>query len=148
MTRRLARLTWLPAAVLLLAACTPGGEATTTSSSITTSTAPPSSPAPSTSPETTAPPPASTLPEVDFDTAACGELTGELLCEAYELIQRHYVDPVSDEELVEGALAGIDPERIEPGDEARLSSRLGPVLVGAPSAPRDSTRPDEREPRP
>lgn len=120
MTRRLSRLVGLLTAVLLVAACSAGGAGTTTTPGASSSTAPPTSLAPTTSPETSAPAPTSTLPEVDFDTAACGELTGALLCEAYELIQRHYVDPVSDEELVEGALAGIDPERIEAGDGVRV----------------------------
>jgi C-terminal peptidase prc len=123
MTRRLSRLVWLLAAVLVVAACSTGGGETTTSTGAPTSTAPPTSLASTTTPETTAettaPAPTSTLPEVDFETASCGELTGVLLCEAYELIQRHYVDPVSDEELVEGALAGIDPERVEPGEGVR-----------------------------
>jgi C-terminal peptidase prc len=121
MTRRLSRLAWLLAAVLVVAGCSTASEDTTTSSGAPTPTTPPTSVSPtsvppSTSPDSTAPPSTSTLPEVDFDTADCGELTGVLLCEAYELIQRHYVDPVTDEELVEGALAGIDPERVEPGD--------------------------------
>ena len=51
----------------------------------------------------------------DFETATCGEVTGDLMCEAYELIRRHYVDPVVDDELIEGALAGLAEIEVAPG---------------------------------
>ncbi|MGA7271070.1 MAG: S41 family peptidase [Acidimicrobiia bacterium] len=51
----------------------------------------------------------------DFETASCGEISGDLLCESYELIRRHYVDPVSDQDLVQGALAGLTDIPVQSG---------------------------------
>ena len=120
MNRRPSRLIWLLATALLAVACIPGGENTPTTDppATTVTTAAPTSTT-TVQPGTTASPPTSALPAVDFETASCGELTGALLCEAYELIQRHYVDEVSDDQLVQGALAGLDPERVEPGNGVR-----------------------------
>lgn len=95
-----------------LAGCsfTLGSDDTTTS---TTTTVVPAA-VPSTTAATTVPNTSSTtgdLPKGDFETASCGELTGDLICEAYELIQRHYVDPVTADDLVDSAvegLAGVD----------------------------------------
>ena len=82
---------------------TPVTESTTTVTTVTTVTI-----APSTSTSSMEPP-------GDFETASCGELTGEIICEAYELIQRHYVDPVTAEALVDGAIEGIAGMDLPPG---------------------------------
>src|SRR5680860_627893 len=85
-----------------LAGCslTLGSDGTTTSTATTVVPAA----VPSTTAATTVPSTSSTtgdLPKGDFETASCGELTGNLICEAYELIQRHYVDPVTADDLVD-----------------------------------------------
>src|SRR5690606_16106289 len=54
-------------------------------------------------------------PTGDFEVVPCGEVEGALLCEAYELIQRHYVDPVEDEDLVEGALEALSTAEVPDG---------------------------------
>lgn len=110
--RRSARL-WL--AILVLSACSvPGGDG-----GVSTSGAPAATTAPPTTAGATSPPPTTAVTTtsipLDFDVVACGETTGALLCEAYELIQRHYVDPVDDAELVEAAVAGIEAAEISTG---------------------------------
>ncbi|CAN5803090.1 hypothetical protein BH23ACT5_BH23ACT5_19110 [soil metagenome] len=56
---------------------------------------------------------ASTVPDStpdhsgDFDIVTCGEAPGDLVCEAYELIRRHYVDDVDAADLAEGAVAAL-----------------------------------------
>lgn len=94
----------LSAGAMLLAACvTPGNDTSTTNP-----------PAPDSTVTTTSTP-VTVQATGSFDTATCGELEGHLLCEAYELIQRHYVDPVSDDSLVTGALAGLAEIDVAPG---------------------------------
>lgn len=117
MTRQRRRMLGLALVVIVaVTGCSDQGE-----TAPPTSTPVPNSstvPAPAPTPAPTAPPstvPPSTAPAVDFETTPCGELTGDILCEAYELIQRHYVDPVTDDQLVEGALAALDPEQLEAG---------------------------------
>lgn len=108
------RLATLVAGVVMVAACSAPGAAdptvappTTpvTTAALTTTAAPTTTVAPTTAP-----------PLDDFPTVACGELTGNLVCESYELIQRHYVDPVHDSALVEAALDGIAGMIVDPGD--------------------------------
>ncbi|HEX2153938.1 MAG TPA: S41 family peptidase [Acidimicrobiia bacterium] len=113
---------WLLALTIFLGACeSSGGDAT----SPTTSTIPPTTAAPTTSapestttaPTTTEPAPTTSAPVArDFETAPCGELSGALLCEAYELIRRHYVDPVTDEALVDGALSALASADVPAGE--------------------------------
>lgn len=114
----------LLAMVLVVTACRPGDEAAVTSTTVvsgsaassTSSTNAPST-APSTAPAPTTVPPSSTSsPPREYETVACGEVTGALLCEAYELIDRHYVDPVGDEELVEGAMTGLARADVRTGE--------------------------------
>lgn len=102
---------WLVVLGLLAGACSDPDVARspeTTAASVTTTT--------TTSTTTTVPETTTTQPPRDYDTVACGEASGALLCEAYELIQRHYVDPVTDEDLVEGALAGLASAEVPGGD--------------------------------
>lgn len=87
----------------------PVEDTTTTSSSTSSST---TDSAEGTAPSTTD----TTEQPRDFETADCGETSGTLLCEAYELIQRHYVDPVEDEDLVDGAVAGLASADVSSGD--------------------------------
>lgn len=95
-------------AALLLGACS--------GTDLTSSTTPPTI-ATSSSSSTAAPSsvPDSTTAVSDFETASCGEISGDLLCETYELIRRHYVDPVSDQDLVQGALAGLTDVPVDSG---------------------------------
>lgn len=107
-------LFWLVAVLLLAAACRNGDQpsaAPTTTISEETSTTNVST---STSATTTT----GSLPETagDFEIVRCGEMEGALLCETYELIQRHYVDPVTDEALVEGALEALATSEVPTGD--------------------------------
>lgn len=51
-----------------------------------------------------------------YETVPCGEIEGALLCETYELISRHYVDPITDETLVEGAVTALAASEIASGD--------------------------------
>ena len=102
------------ATLLLLVACRDGAEAEATPPPATSQTT-------STSLETTttdAPTTTGSLPEPagDFDVVPCGEIEGALLCETYELIRRHYVDPVEDEDLVEGALEALATTEVPEGD--------------------------------
>ena len=108
-------------AALMVSACSLSNGGSDTSVDPTTSV--PTTP--STSVPTTLPATSSTTVPVpttgpvtggDFETAPCGELTGVLICEAYELIQRHYVDPVTSEALVEGALEGLSAVEVPPGE--------------------------------
>lgn len=101
------RLTVLVLVAVLIAACSMGP----------TGDGPATTPAPTTEPTTTSEadpttvPPSTTTTEAfvegDFEGVTCGELTGDLICEAFELIQRHYVDPVEDTELVAAAVEGM-----------------------------------------
>lgn len=107
---------------LVVSACSLSNGGSETSADPTTSvaTAPSTSVVPTTFPATssTSVPVPTTGPvaEGDFETAPCGELTGVLICEAYELIQRHYVDPVTSDELVEGAIEGLSAADVPPGE--------------------------------
>lgn len=94
------------AVVALLAACTPAGETT--------------------SPEQARPPVATTEAVLDEPGTAADSGTApaerplhligcdpvdpevEIVCEAYDLVRRHYVDQVSDEELARAAARGLD----------------------------------------
>lgn len=105
--------------------CAPGDAGSDTSPPPdTTSSAPPTSAPRSSSTTTSTPPPETTSTEPDrerdYETAECGEVSGALICEAYELIQRHYVDPVEDEELVDGALEGLAGSDVPQGDELEV----------------------------
>lgn len=102
---------WLIVVLVVLAGCR-----TDTATPPTDTQAPttPSS-APNSTTSTTAAPTSTTL-ELDFETVDCGELSGELICEAFELIQRHYVDPVEPSELVEGALTALASSEIPAGE--------------------------------
>lgn len=93
--------TWLLVLALLAGACADdnGGITVETPEPSSTTVAPTQTTVTSTT--------TTTEPERDFETVACGEASGSLLCEAYELIQRHYVDDVEDGELVDGALTGL-----------------------------------------
>ena len=51
----------------------------------------------------------------DFETVPCGELSGNVLCETVELIERHYVDDVTDAELVDGALQAVREGNVDNG---------------------------------
>lgn len=88
--------------------------ATTPSDTIeeTTSTTSTTSP-PETPPSTTTTAPAEV--EGEFETASCGELSEDVLCEAVELIRRHYVDDVSDDALVDAALQALRQAELPPG---------------------------------
>ncbi len=116
MSRRIRQIGWLFAALSLLAACAgPEAEETTSTSSEAspaTTTAPTVADTTST---TTTETTSTTVGDRDFETAACGELSGVLLCEAYELIQRHYVDPVSDADLVDAAVSALAGAEIPSG---------------------------------
>ena len=97
-----------------------GGDATTapaatsttdTSEETTTSTTAPASTTapPSTTPDTSAP------TQGDFETVSCGELSDDILCEAVELIRRHYVDPVAADALVAAALQALQEADVPAG---------------------------------
>lgn len=90
----------------------PPSSATSAPASTTTSEATTTTTTTTTVPETTR----TTAVERDYETVACGEADGSLVCEAYELIQRHYVDPVEDDQLVEGALAGLAQTEVPAGE--------------------------------
>ncbi|HEX7098258.1 MAG TPA: S41 family peptidase [Acidimicrobiia bacterium] len=102
--------------VLVLAGCRtdagPGDTPTSTSSETTSTTVE------ATTSITGASTTTDSLPEPtgDFEVVPCGEVEGALLCEAYELIQRHYVDPVEDEDLVEGALEALSTAEVPDGE--------------------------------
>lgn len=98
------------AAVLALVACArdTGLGSTPPTPDQTTTTASPSS--------TDADAPTTTETPIDYETVECGELEGALVCETYELIARHYVDPVSDEALVEGAITALTTSEVPSGD--------------------------------
>src|SRR5690606_29549883 len=82
--------------VLVLAGCRtdagPGDTPTSTSSETTSTTVE------ATTSITGASTTTDSLPEPtgDFEVVPCGEVEGALLCEAYDLLQRHYVDPAED----------------------------------------------------
>jgi len=117
MSRRLQLTSGLIAAAFLAAACAaPGADepATTSASPDSTTT----STTTATSTTTTAPVTTTTatdLPPGDYETVACGETSGALICEAYELIQRHYVDPVSDQSLADGAISALASSDVPSG---------------------------------
>lgn len=97
---------------VLVAGCRSGAEAdgitVTVTGQATTSTAPGTTDSATTT---------DTLPEPagDFEVVPCGE-TEALICEAYELIRRHYVDPVEDADLVAGALEALATSEVPEGD--------------------------------
>lgn len=110
----------LVAAVALSACALPATSDETTAPSTATSTTLTSSttttttePAPSTSSSTTS---STTIPVRDFEILPCGETSQVLLCEVYELIQRHYVDPVDDADLVAGALEALAVTDVPAGE--------------------------------
>ena len=74
---------------LVLAACAPATTPVTGAPETTTTPAP----------TTAAPSTAAAAPV----TIPCGEATGSLLCEVYELIARHYVDPFDDADMARAA---------------------------------------------
>ncbi|CAN5824201.1 hypothetical protein BH23ACT4_BH23ACT4_16940 [soil metagenome] len=102
---------------ILLAACSLVSSPTETSTTETT-VADTTTSTPATAPSTTATTtPATTTPEATgFETIACGEASGEIFCETYELIQRHYVDPVANADLVDGALTALAESEVPVGD--------------------------------
>lgn len=84
---------------------------------ITTTTVPSTTSSTGAEPTTKSTTTSTALPagERDFEAVACGELSGVLLCEAYELIRRHYVDEVDADTLVEGALGGLAAADVKAG---------------------------------
>ncbi len=112
--QRLARISALTVIALALSAC-----GLFSSNAPSPTTVPDTTRAPATTlapgPTSTSPPTSPSTSPVAFETAECGELTGELVCEAYELIERHYVDPVPVDQLVDGAVEGLAGMDIAPG---------------------------------
>lgn len=105
-TRRL--IPAILAIVLAAAACTPQltpltttttepAPTTTTHAGATTTTFPDSSPE------------LPTIVDRDLEVLDCSEADDEyaLVCEAYDLVRAHYVDPVDDSRLAEGAILGL-----------------------------------------
>lgn len=116
---------------LVVAACSTAPVSDTTVGVPATATAPPTTDASTTTTpsettptetsrtETTPPTTATTQTTSpttgDFDTIECGETEGDLLCEAYELIQRHYVDEVDVTTLAAAAVEAIEDGEIATG---------------------------------
>lgn len=119
MSRRLQLTSGLIAAALLAAACAgPAADEPTTTSATPDSTTTSTTTGASTTTTTTAPGTTTTSTEIlpgEYETVECGETSGALICEAYELIQRHYVDPVSDESLADGAVSALASSDVPSG---------------------------------
>lgn len=103
--------TSLAVILLVVGACTAAGETTDTPAAIVAS------------PDTTAAQPAGR----DLETVSCdqGIEDVEIVCEAYELIRRHYVDDLTDANLAEAASLGL-------GD-LDGSTSSGDLVCAAPS---------------
>ncbi|MGH2382115.1 MAG: S41 family peptidase [Candidatus Limnocylindria bacterium] len=86
-------------------------------------------PSSSRSPSASAPAPASPDPTPILETVTCAEPTDAfaVLCETYAQIKGEYVDEISDEELVDGAVRGM----IEYGLEDPYSGYLPPDQYGS-----------------
>lgn len=112
-TRNLRRRLLFALMVLVAAACSnqPAPPATGPSTSLTSSatTAPGTT---STLPPTTAPGGESTIPSstttIPVEFVECDGRDGGLLCEGYSLIQRYYVDPITDVVLAGAATGGVE----------------------------------------
>ena len=107
--QNLRRWSVLVLTLIFAAACSDGPTAApaTTSGKPTTTGAPVTSsvPAPATTPSGDGAASTTTIP---VESVECGDLEGALLCEGYSLIQRYYVDPVSDAVLAGAATGAVE----------------------------------------
>jgi carboxyl-terminal processing protease len=100
MSTRLRHLGTILTLAMVVAACQTAETAPTTTTEPSAETTSPGAPATTTVPAVTRP-----VRLVGCDPA---DPDVEIVCETYDLIQRHYVDPVSDEDLAQAAAMGLD----------------------------------------
>ncbi len=118
------------ALIMTLSGCVErwSGSDPTTPTTPTTSAV--SSTIPTTSTTSAAPsPPTTSVTGGEFEAVTCGEAPGELVCEAYELIRRHYVDDVGAAELAGGALTALRELEIPSGDGVDVCPLPDPEFV-------------------
>lgn len=107
--RNLRRWPLIALIALVAAACSNAPAPLTTTAAPTTSTAPASTSAvPSTSPPDGAATTTSPVVAIPVESVDCDGREGGLLCEGYSLIQRYYVDPITDALLAGAAATGVE----------------------------------------